>query len=224
MNLNIGDKVKFLNDVGGGIVTKILDKKMVSVRTKDDWEIPVMVSELIRIDKEDDMEVVRKYDETGYEEPAVTDSDNGEPENDEEYEAENNDDPKMALYFSLISKDPNDATGNVLKAFLVNDTDHFVLYNYVVKINKVSTCRETGTLEPDTKLFLETFQKEVFRQSFSIILQLIFYKQGIYQPVAPVEKVIAISYSRFFLENQFTVNDFFDEKAIMIKCAELEVI
>ena len=41
MQINIGDKVRFLNDIGGGIVTKIIDANTVMVlNDEDEFEIP----------------------------------------------------------------------------------------------------------------------------------------------------------------------------------------
>lgn len=50
MNFNIGDKVRFLNEKGGGIVTKIIDKKMVEVSMEDGFEFPYIVTELVLIE------------------------------------------------------------------------------------------------------------------------------------------------------------------------------
>lgn len=49
MNLSIGDKVSFLNEKGEGIVTKIINKKMVGVTIEDGFELPFAVSELLLI-------------------------------------------------------------------------------------------------------------------------------------------------------------------------------
>lgn len=47
---NIGDKVKFLNEAGGGIITQLIDKDTVMVLSDiDDFEIPVVIKELINI-------------------------------------------------------------------------------------------------------------------------------------------------------------------------------
>ncbi|NJO92245.1 MAG: hypothetical protein HC831_27200 [Chloroflexia bacterium] len=47
MKFNIGDRVRFLNDVGGGKVIKYIDNETVAVLNQDDFEIPVLMSELI---------------------------------------------------------------------------------------------------------------------------------------------------------------------------------
>ena len=48
-NIRIGDEVRFLNDIGGGRVTAILSKEMVSVETQDGFEIPTYIKNLVII-------------------------------------------------------------------------------------------------------------------------------------------------------------------------------
>jgi hypothetical protein len=48
--IKIGDRVKFLNDVGGGIVTGFLGKNMVKVENEDGFEVPYPVAKLINVD------------------------------------------------------------------------------------------------------------------------------------------------------------------------------
>jgi hypothetical protein len=50
MHLRKGDRVKFLNDTGGGIITEITDSKMAMVMTADGFEMPVPVAELILVE------------------------------------------------------------------------------------------------------------------------------------------------------------------------------
>ena len=50
MQFYIGDKVGFLNEKGGGVVTKIISKKMVEVTIEDGFEFPYAISELILIE------------------------------------------------------------------------------------------------------------------------------------------------------------------------------
>ena len=48
--IKIGDRVKFLNDVGGGIVTGFIGKNMVNVENEDGFEVPYPLSKLINVD------------------------------------------------------------------------------------------------------------------------------------------------------------------------------
>ena len=52
--ISIGDKVRFLNDVGGGTVVKILPKNQVIVKDDNDFEYPVRMSEIVVVEKAKD--------------------------------------------------------------------------------------------------------------------------------------------------------------------------
>ena len=47
MKIKVGDKVKFLNDTGGGTVSEIINDRMVNVRIEDGFDIPALITELI---------------------------------------------------------------------------------------------------------------------------------------------------------------------------------
>ena len=51
MKFNLGDRVKFLNQSGGGVISKIISPMMANVMTPDGFEIPTLSSELIKVDK-----------------------------------------------------------------------------------------------------------------------------------------------------------------------------
>lgn len=48
--IKLGDRVSFINENIEGIVTSLKDKGMAGVTIEDDFEIPVLLSELIKID------------------------------------------------------------------------------------------------------------------------------------------------------------------------------
>jgi len=51
MQFSVGDKVSFLNEKGGGIVSKINNKKMVTITTTDGFDMPYLVNELVLVEK-----------------------------------------------------------------------------------------------------------------------------------------------------------------------------
>ncbi len=61
MKFNIGDKVKFLNTKGGGVVSKIISPTLVNVMIEDGFEIPTITSELVKIEPQGKAE--RMFDE-----------------------------------------------------------------------------------------------------------------------------------------------------------------
>ena len=53
MKLSVGDRVKYLDATGGGVVTKVIDSKMVMVSDQDGFEIPTLISDLVKIVSDD---------------------------------------------------------------------------------------------------------------------------------------------------------------------------
>jgi hypothetical protein len=50
MRLKIGDKVKFLNESGGGFVNRIISPSLVEINTADGFNIPYAVKDLLIVD------------------------------------------------------------------------------------------------------------------------------------------------------------------------------
>ena len=51
--MKIGDKVRFLSEVGGGVVTGFLEKDIVLVEDADGFDIPMPVRECVVIETDD---------------------------------------------------------------------------------------------------------------------------------------------------------------------------
>ena len=52
-DMKIGDKVRFLSEVGGGIVSGFQDKDTVLVRDEDGFDIPMPVRECVVVETDD---------------------------------------------------------------------------------------------------------------------------------------------------------------------------
>ncbi len=60
--INVGDKVRFLNDVGGGIVKSIKPGGMAMVEDEDGFEIPCLVDDLVAIVTNEHNVDIHKFD------------------------------------------------------------------------------------------------------------------------------------------------------------------
>ncbi len=61
--LKLGDRVKFVNENMEGIVTSFKQKNLVGVTIEDDFEIPVLMSEIVKIDFNDQKPVSKETTE-----------------------------------------------------------------------------------------------------------------------------------------------------------------
>ena len=57
--MKIGDRVKFINDVGAGTVVKI-EGTIITVDREDGFEIPTLISELVVVEKEEELRAISR--------------------------------------------------------------------------------------------------------------------------------------------------------------------
>ena len=62
MKFKVGDKVKFLNEKGGGVVSKIISGSLVYVATEDGFELPTSTGDIISINPESKAELMFSED------------------------------------------------------------------------------------------------------------------------------------------------------------------
>ncbi len=219
MEIKVGDRVRFLNDVGGGVVTKIIDKKSVLVMNEFDFEVPVKVNELIVIEED-----------TGYIENTKTvESENGNAEN-TAVETEYTPDLKEIFYPEVFIDDaagddlnillafvPQERPGNSdLDIYLINDSNYNVLYSIINTDDDGKTYSNTaGIIEANTKEQFETLGLNSVNEIPEYLFHLIFYRKGEFNIKQPVTKSIKVNPVRFYKEKAYVENDFFNEDAII---------
>lgn len=227
----IGDKVRFLNEIGGGVVTKIINNDLVMIKNQDDWETPVMINELIPdvsvSYSKDDMENRRAKTQEFRPEDIFPEEEEEIEEEEEEHIFVEPDVSEMKelssdLSFALVpDAEGNLATSN-LEAYLINESGYKIFYNYMIKYKGRWLGRDSGTLDPETKIFLETYQRDDLNEFAAVKLQIIFYQEGAYYPVDPINRIIKLNMTRFYKETSFVKNDYFDENAIIYQIKEKE--
>jgi hypothetical protein len=190
MRFNRGDRVKFLNDTGGGIITRIRDEKMVIVETEDGFEIPVRVSELILVEKSKDQNQDQGI--AGSIKSPDNRNDNVGKIRQEDKLVEDiqaigvmdEDQPGLPERNLLLALSGNERSGE-FEAWLINDSGLNVLYVLLLKQDDLYTNMKTGLIEADTKIFIANITREQINSFISLRLQALFFRKGTYDPVPP---------------------------------------
>ena len=222
----IGDRVKFMNAVGGGIITKIVGKNMVHVENEDGFEIPVMTSEIIM--DEIDQEAVTNSDKK----PDVSDfirQGTKKPKTEErKVKVEEpitiirgNDEPKF--YLAFLPENARNPLDGQTKIYLVNDSNFFILYHYSHFANEQYVTQEAGKLEPNTKLLLGTLSQADIASLPAFAFQLMFYRDKSPKLEKPLRKRITINPVKFYKSGSFKQSDFFSGKVMLYKLNESEM-
>jgi hypothetical protein len=225
MKCGIGDKVRFLNDVGGGTVTKIIDKKTVAVQTDDGFEIPVLDSELIIIGQGDEklLSIIPDKETTG------TKTVSKKPSNAANLEIKKNSEPvancielsdphgsAIGLFLAFVPNNLKQLNGSNQNLYIVNDSDYRVFYSLSLwnQINVLPL--KSGLLLPDSKELIKEYGNNELNNHFTINVQSLFFKNTVFAIQQPEYLDLNINPIKLFKESSFAENDFFDEKAYII--------
>ncbi|MBI5218373.1 MAG: DUF2027 domain-containing protein [Bacteroidia bacterium] len=216
MDIKVGDRVRFLNDVGEGIVTCIVNKNIANVLIEDGFELPTHVNELVVIEKAAAAPQKKETADADY----VTDvSYNYAEREDYDYsgdieEIEGNENPNV--FFAFVPDNHEDLISANINIYLVNDCNYYIMYT-VASVSEMEACKHlhNGILNPNTKFLLTTLQISQLSQIKKFHFNLLFFKNGEYNPVSPVENSINLKHLKFLKDGCFDDNDFFDEKAII---------
>jgi hypothetical protein len=215
MKIEIGDKVRFLNDVGGGVVTRI-HNKMVYVEDADGFEIPALMSECVLIEKKEKPQAEVKSDVSGARRVEQV-----------EYivEEEIGDDSTPHILLALLQGDkPGSESGNV-RLFLVNDSNYYTFYT--IASNATGPGKHElifhGTIEPNTKVLLDKIPIRSLDEKTLHFQMVLFKKSKSFQPVPVLNTTLKIKGLKLIRESSFIVNDYFNEKAVLYPVLKNEI-
>jgi DNA-nicking Smr family endonuclease len=214
--IKIGDKVKFLNDVGGGIVTGFIGKNRVNVENQDGFEIPYPVSQLINVSDPDlnKRERVRA--------PQIEDEIEEQPDTIEDEETgqiiAGKDSPDF--YFCFVPADNKNPLAGEIALYLVNDSNFNVLFHYSHLNEDVYTTMDTGTVPPNSKKLLEGIAETDINELPQYIFNIIFFKDEDSELRQPVTKKFRVNPVKFYKEKSFHSNQYFDRNAMIFQITQ----
>lgn len=211
--MKIGDKVRFLNSVGGGIVKRFSGKDQVMVEDEDGFEIPALVRECVVVG-ESDLQV-RGENKPKIQAPAEPVAPS--PAAEEAYVPEETaGGERLNVCLAYLPTDPKAIQQCGYEAYFVNDSNYYLFFNYMSRENNSWTSRYNGLVEPNTKIFLEEFGKADLNGLERICVQLIAFKKD--KPYAlknAISVETRVDTVKFYKLHCFMANDYFEENALI---------
>ncbi len=211
--VKIGDKVRFLNSVGGGIVRRFQNKEVVLVEEADGFETPVLVRECVVIETNaNNYEVKNKIkpEEKPVEKPTPAPA----PEEYKAVEMQGKD--RLNVYLAYLPMDIKQVGNTEYEAYLVNDSNYYLYFNYMSRDNNAWHSRCNELIEPNTRLFMEEFGKEQINDIERVCIQLIAFKKDKPYPLKNAYSVeLHIDGVKFYKLHSFRENDFFEDEALI---------
>jgi len=241
--LNIGDRVRFLNSVGGGVVTAFRGKDQVLVEDENGFDVPVLISECVVVG-EADRRMANKEPEPYVPPVKTNDSAKNNPFNDSATkqlspERLNNSTTKqlsvsthkdtpqgerLNLTLAFLPVEPQSFMQSAFETYLINESNYYLYFNYMSCKNNSWTSRFHGLIEPDMKIFLEEFGKTEINDIEHICVQMIAFKEGRSFSLKNTLSVeLRIDTVKFYKLHCFTKNDYFDEDALIFPLVENDI-
>ena len=244
--MKIGDKVRFLSEVGGGRVSGFQGKDIVLVEDEDGFEIPTSVRDVVVVEQDDyamgkmisaKMEAQQKAEEHAATElhqdsrsikSILNDHDEQTDMHVDEYDAadreitfrapvqEREGGNKLSAYLAFVPVDIKEITHTRFETYVVNDSNYYIHYSYLVAEGNAWTLKSVGEVEPNTKLFIEEFGREVLNDMSRIGVQLTAYKKDkpfLLKPAIDVQ--FRIDPVKFYKLHVFEENDFFEQPSLL---------
>lgn len=219
--MKTGDKVRFLNTTGGGIVKSFKGKDIAMVEDEDGFEIPVLIRECVVIEPANDTQVRKTSQPT--EEVVIQAGTNRAIAEDYVIE-ETKEGEQITAWLAYLPIDIKNLSATDFECYLVNDSNYYLSYNYMSKGENGWVSRRTGIIEPNTKLFLEEFSKQVLNDLENICMQLFAYKKDkSFALKNPYSIELRIDTVKFYKLHSFRENDYFEDEAIMYPLVKNDV-
>jgi hypothetical protein len=231
--MKIGDTVRFLSEVGGGKVAGFQGKDIVLVEDEDGFQIPMNIREVVAVETNDYN--IAKVDTLGLNKnkaPKANIKKSEEEEDDfddrpitfraQPEERKNGD--KLNLFLAFVPVDIK-SSNPTFETYIVNDCNYYITFSYMSAEGANWRVRFQGTVEPNSKLFLEEFDRSRLNELEHVAIQAFGYKQEktfLLKPAVNVQ--LRIDSVKFYKLHTFTDSDFFEDPALVYDIVKEDVI
>lgn len=234
--IKIGDKVRFLSEVGGGKVTGFQGKDIVLVEDADGFDIPMHIREVVAIET-DDYNVPTPASKAAKASKKKTEEQPARPATPQpaEQSLHRVEKPEMSVslqpemkggdvlnvYLAFVPVDIKAVSTTPFESYLVNDSNYYLYYTYLGAEGKAWSVRSHGLIEPNTKLLLEEFEKALLNDLERVAVQLTAFKDRRSFQLKPAVSVeLRIDTVKFYKLHTFQQTDFFETPALLYGIVE----
>ena len=234
--LDIGGRVRFLNNVGGGVVKAFRGKDQVLVEDEDGFDVPVLITECVVVGEADRR--MENKEPKPYIPPSkipvnVSGTNNkteaqivekgmpvknatGETKHIDYTFKETPQGERLNLTLAFLPVEPQSFMQSPFESYLINESNYYLYFNYMSCNNNSWISRYHGLIEPDTKIFIEEFEKSEINELEHICIQMIAFKKGKTFSLKNTMSVeLRLDTVKFYKLHCFTKNNSFDEDALI---------
>lgn len=214
-----GDKVRFLNDVGGGIIVKITDSRMALVAIEDGFEIPVLLTEIIPVESHEvsnkhslaqqslQQEIQQKVEREAHEKESGRRSSLRRFAKNPEAEG---------FYLAFVPHEQQWILTGMLDVVLMNHTPCEVMYSMTLFNDNKFINADYGQLVPYSKVVIETISREDINAWCKGMIQALLIADNSPDVYMPLHAPFDLKANRFYKEGSYVMTSVLGDKAILV--------
>ena len=209
--MKIGDKVRFLSEVGGGRISGFQSKNIVLVEDEDGFEIPMQVKDVILIPQgEEEQPLTSPLQKKEQQEPIVKEEE--KPITFKPKPLERREGERLNLYLSFLPDDVKEISNTGFESYLVNDSNYYMQVSVLSAEGASWRLRFCGVVEPNSKIFVEAFDRSQVNDLERLCVQAIAWKQDKPFSLKPaITAELRLNLTKFYKLHVFHPNEFFNE-------------
>ena len=209
--MKIGDKVRFLSEVGGGRISGFQGKNIVLVEDEDGFEIPMQVKDVILIPQgEEEQPLTSPLQKKGQQKPIVKEEE--KPITFKPKPLERREGERLNLYLSFLPDDVKEISSTGFESYLVNDSNYYMQVSLLSAEGASWRLRFCGVVEPNSKIFVEAFDRLQVNDLERLCVQAIAWKQDKPFSLKPATTTeLRLNLTKFYKLHVFHPNEFFNE-------------
>ena len=206
--MKIGDTVRFLNEVGGGKVKGFKDKNIVLVEDQDGFEIPMLITEVVAVETNEN-NFVRKPTAEKKSVP-VKEEPEEKPITFKPKPLERRGGELINLYLSFLPVEIKEISTTSFEAYLVNDSNYYMQVLYMSAEGANWHTRFNSVVEPNSKIFVEEFDRSQLNEMERVCVQVLAWKEDKPFALKPaLSTELRIDGTKFYKLHCFRPNEFF---------------
>ncbi len=210
--IKVGDKVKFLNDVGGGVVISFISKNMVNVENEDGFEIPYPIVQLLNVSAPE-LNVGFVPDEKTDTQTETVIVPIIETPTGEIINGKNS----PNFYFCFVPSNQGKPSAGEIELHLVNDSNYTIMYHYFhIEKSGVETAK-FGNVQSNSTILLESLTQNDLIELPEFGFQLLYFKDKDNEFTEPITKIFKVNPVKFYKEASFQSNQFFSKNAWILQ-------
>jgi hypothetical protein len=124
---------------------------------------------------------------------------------------------KDDIYAAFVPRQEYAVGESPLELYLINDTNHILLYSFYDQKGSKMEGQTAGNLDPKSKILLKEYDLKDLGELSNCFFQILFYQLGETDIRKPLERNLKIQAVKFYKSSSYKDNPYFHQNAILHK-------